>query len=90
MTTLTLSEQASSLVKDAITSQRRLLDTNRHEYRQRLEAFERRHGMTTNQFVRRFHAGKLNDDSVWFDWLFAHRAYTELSKRLVILRGVRL
>ena len=90
MTTLTLSDQATGLVKAAVGSQRRLLETSRHEYRQRLETFERRHGMTTKRFVRRFHAGKLDDSPVWFDWLFAHQAQTELSKRLAILRGIKL
>lgn len=90
MTTLTLSEQAADVVKAAVVSQRRLLETGRREYRQRLKALERRHGMTTKQFVRRFQAGKLHDDSVWFDWLFVHRADTELAMRLAILRGVKL
>ena len=90
MTTLTLSDQATDLVRSAVVSQRHLLDANRHEYRQRLAVFERRYGMTTKRFLRRFHAGELHDGPAWFDWLFAHQAYTELSKRLAILRGVKL
>ena len=90
MTTLTLSDQATGVVKDAMVSQRRLLEASRHEYRQRLEAFERRHGTTTKRFLRRFHAGELGDAPVWFDWLFAHHAHTELSKRLAILRDIKL
>lgn len=90
MPTLTLSEQATGVVKAAVSSQRRLLETGCHEYRQRLGAFERRYRMSTKRFVRRFHAGELQDSPMWFDWLFAHQAYAELSKRLVILHGIKL
>ena len=90
MTTLTLSEQATSLVKAAVGSQRRLLETSRHEYRQRLGSFERRYRMSTTRFLRRFQAGELEDSPRWFDWLFAHQAYRELSKRLTILHGIKL
>jgi hypothetical protein len=90
MTTLTLSTQAADLVKGGVDLQRRLLEAGRQEYRQRLETLERRYRMTTKQFLRRFHAGQLQDGPVWFDWLFAHHADTELSTRLTILRGIKL
>lgn len=90
MPTLTLSAQATDVVKAAVSSQRRLLETSRQEYRHRLEGCERRHRMSTKRFLRRFHAGELHDSPMWFDWLFAHQAYTELSKRLTILHGIRL
>jgi hypothetical protein len=90
MTTLTLSDQAVDLLKAGVTLERQLLETNRRTYRQQAAALETRHHMSTKQFLRRFHAGKLDDREVWFDWLFAHQAYTELSKRLAILRGIKL
>lgn len=90
MTRLTLSDQAVDLVKAGVGLERRLLEANRHEYRHRLAAFERRHGMTTKRFVRRFHAGELSDDPQWFDWLFAHQAETESSHRLAVLRRIKL
>ncbi len=46
--------------------------------------------MTTKRFLRQFKSGKLHDDAVWLDWLFAHQAHTELSRRLAILRRVKL
>jgi hypothetical protein len=90
MTTLTLSDQAADVVKTAVMSQRRLLEASRQAYRRRLSAFEHRYGMGTTRFVHRFQAGQLGDEPAWFDWLFAHQAHRELSKRLALLRGVRL
>ncbi len=90
MTTLPLSDQAAVLVKAGVRLERRLLEISRQEYGQRLAVLEARHGMTTKRFLRRFNAGKLDDREAWFDWLFTHQAYNELSKRLTILRGVRL
>ena len=89
MTTLTLSDQATDLVKAGVGLQRRLLDTNLQEYRRRLAAFEHRYRMTTKRFLHRFNAGTLSDNPAWFDWLFAHQALTELSKRLAILQGIK-
>ena len=90
MTTLTLSDQATDLVKAGVALERRVLEANHRQYRVKLSVFERRYRMTTKRFLSRFNAGRLTDGQTWFDWLFAHRAHTELSKRLAILRGVKL
>ena len=90
MTTLTLSDQAADLVKAGVALQHRLLKTSCHDYRQRLQTFERRYRMTTKRFLHRFHAGKLADDAAWCDWLFASQAHTQLSQRLSVLRGIKL
>ncbi len=90
MTTLTLTDQAAALVKAGVSLERRLLEISRQEYGQRLAGLEERHGMTTRRFLHRFNTGKLDDRETWFDWLFAHQAYAELSRRLTILRGIRL
>ena len=90
MTTLTLSDQATDLVKAGVTLQRRLLETSVQEYRRRLQGFERRYRMTTKCFLHRFHAGQLADDAAWFDWLFASQASTQLAERLAVLRGIKL
>lgn len=90
MTTLTLSDQATNLVKASVSLERHLLDANRRQYRAKLSAFERRYRMTTKRFLRCFNAGRLDDGEIWFDWLFAHRAYLEFSKRLAILRDIKL
>lgn len=90
MTILKLSKQEADLIRAGVDRERHLLEINRREYRQRLLALERRHGMTTTRFLRRFRAGECGDRSVWFDWLFAHQAHAECSKRLAILQSIKL
>ncbi len=90
MTTLTLSDQATNLVKAGMALERRVLEASRQQYRTRLATLEHRYRMTTKRFLHRFNAGQLDDGETWFDWLFAHQAHTELSKRLAILRGIKL
>ena len=90
MTTLTLSDQATPLVKAGVALERRVLEASRRQYRTRLAAFEHRYRMTTKRFLHRFNAGALDDGDTWFEWLFAHQAQTELSQRLAILRGIKL
>jgi len=37
-------------------------------YRKAIQEFEQKHGMTTHSFLKRFAAGKLGDDTDFFDW----------------------
>jgi hypothetical protein len=37
-------------------------------FRQTLAEFERTHGMSTEEFQRRFDSGELGDAPEWFDW----------------------
>jgi hypothetical protein len=37
-------------------------------YRDKLQALERHHGMSTDAFLQRFEAGDLGDAVEWFDW----------------------
>lgn len=48
-----------------------LIDNDRRKlagFRDKLLAFEQRHGMSTDEFQRRFDSGELGDSSEWFDW----------------------
>lgn len=37
-------------------------------YRKALKAFEHKHRITTQTFLKRFEAGKLGDEADYFDW----------------------
>lgn len=48
-----------------------LIDNDRRKlsgFREKLSAFEQRHGMSTDEFLGRFEAGELGDAPEWFDW----------------------
>jgi hypothetical protein len=45
------------------------LEFNLRSYQLRLAEFEKRRGMTSQQFAR-FNAGELDDNPEWFEWDF--------------------
>ena len=42
-------------------------------FAERCRAFEQVYGMPSDEFMRRFEAGELGDDAVYFDWYAAKR-----------------
>ena len=38
--------------------------------------------MKTKSFIEKFNSGELGDDSEWFDWLFAFKAYQHIKDRI--------
>lgn len=61
----------------------------RRDYFQQLcLAFERQHGMASDEFMERFEQGDLGDDSEWFDWYAAKRGHDLWGRRFRILSEV--
>lgn len=61
--------QATALLLDKVIEC--LIDGDRRKlagFREKLAAFEQRHGMTTSEFQHRFQSGDLGDAPEWFDW----------------------
>lgn len=66
---LSTNTAATSLLLDKVIEH--LLDHDRRklaDFREKLAAFEARHGMTTAEFQHRFDSGELGDAPEWFDW----------------------
>ncbi|OIO87550.1 MAG: hypothetical protein AUK03_17780 [Anaerolineae bacterium CG2_30_64_16] len=87
---ITMQGEALPIVRAGINMKRRALELNLRQYQAKLAAFEKRHGMTADQFVSRFGAGELGDESEWFEWEFVFDAYRETARQLDLLRSVQL
>lgn len=68
-------------VRDSIAREKRITKAKLKKYRERLKRFEEEHGMDTEEFVRKFRAGELEDDEKWFEWKFAYEAHERLMER---------
>ena len=55
------------------------------DFREKLSAFERQHGMNTPEFLRRFDSGELGDAPEWFDWDGYAALAASLENKLSIL-----
>ncbi|MBI5033142.1 MAG: hypothetical protein HZB51_21695 [Chloroflexi bacterium] len=89
-TTMTLDQEALSIVKSSLEMKRKALDFNLRQYQERLAAFEKFHRMTSDQFAARFGAGELGDDAAWFEWEFVLDAFRNTERQLKLLSSVKL
>jgi len=89
-TTLTIEKEAVSIVKSSLALKHKALEFNRHQYMQRLTVFEKRHKMTSGQFIKKFKKGELGDDPEWFDWEFVLDTFQETVHQLELLESVKL
>jgi len=73
----------------------KLLDVALSQYRLRLERyehdlreFEKRYGMESATFYRRFEAGELGDAMDFFEWAGLYELYLDLGKKIRRLESV--
>ncbi|MEW6606944.1 MAG: hypothetical protein AB1414_05750 [bacterium] len=90
MTSITLSKEAIPLIKSGLLIEESILSLSLKKYQKNLESFEKEYRMSTDEFTKRFNAGELGDDGIWFDWLFASRAIAHISEKLWLLRGITI
>jgi len=88
--TITMQQEALSVVRSGIEMKRGALKVNARQYRARLDAFEKRHDMASDQFASRFSTGELGDDAHWFEWEYVLDAHRETTRQLELLKSVKL
>jgi hypothetical protein len=42
---------------------------SREEIAKRLRAFEAKHGISSDEFARKYFRGEMGDNEEWFDWI---------------------
>ena len=88
--TLSLQQEALSVVKSSLELKKKSLEFNLEHYRKRLQEFERKYGMNSTEFLARFNEGELGDDPQWFEWEYLVEVYQETKKQLTLLEQIRL
>ena len=90
MKNLALSDETRPIVKSSLDLKRKIFEKNLNEYQKRLSQYEKNHKMNSRTFKKKFDAGELGDDRVWFDWMYVYSAYKETKKKLRLLESVIL
>ena len=80
--TLTIRQEAVPIVRSSLEARRKSLEFSLRQYRARLDGFEQRHQMASEQFTNRFGAGELGDDAAWFEWEFVLDAARDTERQL--------
>ncbi len=55
--------------------------------REDLDELERRYGMRSDEFFRRYQQGQMGDEADFMEWNALYRMHTKLRTRLSILQG---
>lgn len=90
MTTIKIHEEAMEIVKSGLAIEENILKMSLGEYKKDLETFERKYKMSSEEFIQKFESRDLGDDAEWFDFLFAHRAYEHVRKKLKLIEEIQI
>ena len=79
-----------AIVKSGLAIEENILKISLNEYKKDLETFERKYKMSSEVFIQKFKSGDLGDDAMWFDFLFAYRAYEHVRKKLRLIEEIQI
>ncbi len=85
-----IKDEALPLLKSGLVFKKKLLSIKVKNYLKRLNAFEKKHEMKSEVFLKKFNSGKLGDEEEWFDWLFVYDAYNKIIEQKIILDRLTL
>ena len=75
-------------LQEAIHNQAALARARFEQFDRECRAFEQAHRMSSEEFVRRFEAGELGDDTDFFNWFAVKRGQDIGERKYRILSGV--
>ena len=77
-----LDKESTLIVKESLDFEENIMKLSVAEYEKKMKEFEKKYNMKTKSFIEKFNSGELGDDSEWFDWLFAFKAYQHIKDRI--------
>ncbi len=87
---ITIKEKDIPVIKSSLDLKMRTLDFNCRRYRERLKEFEKKYGMNSKEFLKRFKSGKLGDKPQWFEWEYLYEVYEESLKQRKAIQEIRI
>lgn len=85
-----LNDDEISIVRSGITIEKNIIDMGIKEYKKELKEYERKNKMKTEDFLKKYNNGKLNDDEKWFNWLFAYKAFNHLREKQKLIKSINI
>ena len=79
-------EAVTSLVKNSLAVQQKVLQAGLKRTRARLKAFEKEFGQPSQKFYRAYQAGQMGDEEKVMEWAGEWETYQELTKALALLK----
>ena len=82
--------QLKPLVEAAINNELRLLEAGMNRTRQRLKEFGIRFGLTSEEFIRRYGKGEMEESLEFAEWIGEYRLLDRFQEKVETLREIRL
>jgi len=82
--------QLKPLVEAAINNELRLLEAGMNRTRQRLKEFGIRFGLTSEEFIRRYGKGEMEESLEFAEWIGEYRLLERFQEKVETLREIRL
>jgi len=83
-------QEVSSIIKSALIRDAHLASYKKKKYMSACERFEKKYGMSSDEFMDKLESGELDDRDDSFDWFAAKKGLDVWDRRLRILAGVNI
>lgn len=77
------------LVHAALSNEVRLLESGIRRTQRRLDEYETKHKLSTNEFIRRFELNEFDETLDLLEWIGEHRMLESLQEERTILQGIK-
>jgi hypothetical protein len=81
-------QEVSSVIRSALALDGRIAKHKKAKYAEACKIFEKKYGMGSGVFMKKFESGELDDRDDFFDWYAAKKGLDRWSKKLNILSGI--
>lgn len=85
-----LNEEAKSLIRSSLSMEAKILELGLLKWKTKLKNLESQYEMSSEEFIDKFNKGELGDDKIWFEWMFAYKAYSNVKSKLQLIRKINL
>jgi predicted transcriptional regulator len=83
-------QEVSSIIKSALIRDAHIASYKKKKYMGVCKRFEKKYGMSSDEFMDKWESGMLDDRDNYFDWYAAKKGMDIWNKRLRILAGVNI
>ena len=90
MSTISITETAVPIVKSSLHLHQKLLRLKLRVYNNRLKVLEKKHKMSTLQFLKRLRTGMVNDEAYVVEWEYVVESCQLIKDQLNELQRVKI
>lgn len=87
--TVSIPEESSEVVRSTIKKEIKRLKTKKKAFREILAKYEKKLGLSSQEFIKKFKEEKMGDEQILFEWYADLETYQRITKKLELLEKVK-